>query len=95
MHLKLTQSHKFIDRQYYRAIGYTVPILIVKFYFQNTQKIFRRSSIGTFIRPNSSEGTQPKLVKPQPKLDYRSMISVDDMPELFVNIDSEYHLYSI
>lgn len=31
----------------------------------------------------------------QPKLDYRSMVSVDDMPELFVSFESEciYYLY--
>lgn len=52
---------------------------------------FRRSSIGTFIRPNSSEGSQPKPVKTAPpKLDYRSMVSIDDMPELFVSFDSKY-----
>lgn len=53
----------------------------------------RRSSIGTFIRPNSSDGTQPKPVKAQPKLDYRSMISMDDMPDLFVSVDSKYLLH--
>ncbi|XP_075146975.1 TLD domain-containing protein mustard isoform X3 [Haematobia irritans] len=50
-----------------------------------------RSSIGTFIRPLSSEGTSSttklKDVKPQPKLDYRSMVSVDDKPGLFVSVD--------
>ncbi|XP_031635684.1 oxidation resistance protein 1 isoform X5 [Contarinia nasturtii] len=52
-------------------------------------KVFsRRSSIGTFIRPNSSDGSQTKPVKaPPPKLDYRSMVSIDDMPELFVSFD--------
>ncbi|XP_075146989.1 TLD domain-containing protein mustard isoform X17 [Haematobia irritans] len=55
-------------------------------------KVFsRRSSIGTFIRPLSSEGTSSttklKDVKPQPKLDYRSMVSVDDKPGLFVSVD--------
>ena len=53
--------------------------------------MFRRSSIGTFIRPNaSSDGAQTKPVKaPPPKLDYRSMVSIDDMPELFVSFDSK------
>ncbi|XP_017846727.1 oxidation resistance protein 1 isoform X13 [Drosophila busckii] len=56
-------------------------------------KVFsRRSSIGTFIRPHSSEGTasstklkEPK--QPPPKLDYRSMVSMDDKPELFISVD--------
>ncbi|XP_018799320.1 PREDICTED: oxidation resistance protein 1 isoform X6 [Bactrocera latifrons] len=51
----------------------------------------RRSSIGTFMRPQSSEGTASttklKDVKQQPKLDYRSMVSVDDKPELFISVD--------
>ncbi|XP_034488095.1 uncharacterized protein LOC117792180 [Drosophila innubila] len=52
----------------------------------------RRSSIGTFIRPHSSEGTvystKLKEPKPQPpKLDYRSMVSMDDKPELFISVD--------
>ncbi|XP_067615981.1 oxidation resistance protein 1 isoform X5 [Eurosta solidaginis] len=51
----------------------------------------RRSSIGTFIRPQSSEGTTSttklKDAKQQPKLDYRSMVSVDDKPELFISVD--------
>ncbi|XP_037922193.1 oxidation resistance protein 1 isoform X18 [Hermetia illucens] len=48
-----------------------------------------RSSIGTFMRPHSSEGshTSSKPTKVQPKLDYRSMVSIDDMPELFVSFD--------
>ncbi|KAL7727214.1 hypothetical protein ACLKA6_004477 [Drosophila palustris] len=56
-------------------------------------KVFsRRSSIGTFIRPHSSEGTaystKLKEPKPQPpKLDYRSMVSMDDKPELFISVD--------
>ncbi|XP_055853150.1 nuclear receptor coactivator 7 isoform X23 [Episyrphus balteatus] len=56
-------------------------------------KVFsRRSSIGTFMRPHSSEGTQSTTKlnkeKPQvPKLDYRSMVSIDDKPELFVSVD--------
>lgn len=50
----------------------------------------RRSSIGTFIRPHSSEGTHLKPKPQPPKLDYRSMVSIDDMPELFVSFDSKY-----
>ncbi|XP_055302137.1 oxidation resistance protein 1 isoform X33 [Sitodiplosis mosellana] len=52
-------------------------------------KVFsRRSSIGTFIRPNSSDGSQTKSVKaPPPKLDYRSMVSIDDCQSLFVSFD--------
>lgn len=66
------------------------------FYFifnKNLIVIYRRSSIGTFIRPHSSEGNHPtnKQVKPAPpKLDYRSMVSIEDMPELFVSFDSKY-----
>lgn len=45
------------------------------------------------MRPQSSEGTASttklKDVKPQPKLDYRSMVSVDDKPELFISVDSK------
>ncbi|PSN39309.1 hypothetical protein C0J52_15577 [Blattella germanica] len=49
-----------------------------------------RSSVGTFIsRPHSSSSQSES--RPQqpaaPKLDYRSMVSVDDMPELFVSFD--------
>lgn len=48
----------------------------------------------------SSEGTSSttklKDTKPQPKLDYRSMVSVDDKPGLFVSVDSKYiFLYKI
>ncbi|XP_044313207.1 uncharacterized protein LOC108041146 isoform X13 [Drosophila rhopaloa] len=55
-------------------------------------KVFsRRSSIGTFIRPHSSEGTSSstklKEAKQTPKLDYRSMVSMDDKPELFISVD--------
>ena len=59
---------------------------------------FRRSSIGTFIRSSQqsseSSATSSQSNKPQkpqaPKLDYRSMVSIDDMPALFVSFDSEY-----
>lgn len=58
--------------------------------------ICRRSSIGTFIRPHSSEGSNSKPAKPvPPKLDYRSMVSIDDMPELFVSFDSKWSLSTI
>ncbi|XP_063223765.1 oxidation resistance protein 1 isoform X4 [Bacillus rossius redtenbacheri] len=53
-------------------------------------KVFsRRSSVGTFIRPHPqpSEPKTQTLKAPAPKLDYRSMVSVDDMPELFVSFD--------
>ncbi|KRT84418.1 hypothetical protein AMK59_2995, partial [Oryctes borbonicus] len=49
-------------------------------------KVFsRRSSVGTIMK-QSSESSKPAKVIP-PKLDYRSMVSVDDMPELFVSFD--------
>ncbi|KAG5888498.1 hypothetical protein JTB14_015743 [Gonioctena quinquepunctata] len=48
-------------------------------------KVFsRRSSVGTFIR-QPAEGSKTKVLPP--KLDYRSMVSVEDMPELFVSFD--------
>ncbi|XP_033227948.1 oxidation resistance protein 1 isoform X3 [Belonocnema kinseyi] len=60
-------------------------------------KVFsRRSSVGTFIRqqPLTSSGSSSvdssrggKAFTAPPKLDYRSMVSVDDMPELFVSFD--------
>uniref|UniRef100_A0A2M3YXD7 Oxidation resistance protein 1 n=1 Tax=Anopheles braziliensis TaxID=58242 RepID=A0A2M3YXD7_9DIPT len=51
-------------------------------------KVFsRRSSIGTFIRQHPSEGSATKQKQPPPKLDYRSMVSIDDMPTLFVSFD--------
>lgn len=57
---------------------------------------FRRSSIGTFIRSHpssdssaSSHSSKPKKEAP-PKLDYRSMVSIDDMPALFVSFDSKF-----
>lgn len=43
--------------------------------------------MGTFIR-QPTESTKPSKAPP-PKLDYRSMVSVEDMPELFVSFDSE------
>ncbi|XP_014478029.1 PREDICTED: nuclear receptor coactivator 7 isoform X11 [Dinoponera quadriceps] len=55
-----------------------------------------RSSVGTFIRqqPLTSSGSSSvdssrgsKTSTTAPRLDYRSMVSVDDMPELFVSFD--------
>lgn len=49
-------------------------------------KVFsRRSSVGTFIRQPTEGSSKSKV--PPPKLDYRSMVSVEDMPELFVSFD--------
>ncbi|XP_025833666.1 oxidation resistance protein 1 isoform X2 [Agrilus planipennis] len=49
-------------------------------------KVFsRRSSVGTFIRQPTESSKPSKSL--QPKLDYRSMVSVEDMPELFVSFD--------
>lgn len=49
------------------------------------------------MRPQSSEGTASttklKDAKQQPKLDYRSMVSVDDKPELFISVDSKSILF--
>ncbi|KAK0172702.1 hypothetical protein PV328_005988 [Microctonus aethiopoides] len=60
-------------------------------------KVFsRRTSVGTFIRqqPLTSSGSSSvdssrgsKTSTAPPRLDYRSMVSVDDMPELFVSFD--------
>ncbi|XP_058802691.1 oxidation resistance protein 1 isoform X4 [Phymastichus coffea] len=58
--------------------------------------VFGRSSVGTFIRqqPLNSSGSSSvdsnrggKTSTAPPRLDYRSMVSVDDMPELFVSFD--------
>ncbi|XP_050673175.1 nuclear receptor coactivator 7 isoform X4 [Leptidea sinapis] len=47
-------------------------------------KVFnRRSSLGGFGRSQ----TKAANIVPQPKLDYRSMVSVDDMPDLFASFD--------
>lgn len=49
--------------------------------------------MGTFIRQPTEGGSSNTKVKvPPPKLDYRSMVSVDDMPELFVSFDSKSFL---
>ncbi|XP_014599530.1 PREDICTED: nuclear receptor coactivator 7 isoform X5 [Polistes canadensis] len=58
---------------------------------------FRRSSVGTFIRQqpltssgsssvDSSRGSKTSTTQ-APRLDYRSMVSVEDMPGLFVSFD--------
>ncbi|XP_015835726.1 oxidation resistance protein 1 isoform X11 [Tribolium castaneum] len=57
-------------------------------------KVFsRRSSVGTFIRQPTESSTKSKA--PPPKLDYRSMVSVDDMPELFVSFDMRSPNYGL
>ncbi|XP_049949943.1 oxidation resistance protein 1 isoform X5 [Schistocerca serialis cubense] len=51
-------------------------------------KVFsRRSSVGTFIRQQQEPRSAPPQKPVAPKLDYRSMVSVEDMPELFVSFD--------
>lgn len=60
-------------------------------------KYLRRSSVTTFIRQqhhssNSRSDSQSSSKTVPPKLDYRSMVSVDDMPELFVSFDSKFRL---
>ncbi|KAK6644701.1 hypothetical protein RUM43_000969 [Polyplax serrata] len=51
--------------------------------------ILGRSSVGAFIRSSTSneEGKGSLSRSATPKLDYRSMVSVEDMPELFVSFD--------
>ncbi|XP_062126811.1 uncharacterized protein LOC133839345 isoform X19 [Drosophila sulfurigaster albostrigata] len=72
--------------------GSPVPPLTPHSTHSEGHMTYGRSSIGTFIRPHSSEGTASstklKESKPQPpKLDYRSMVSMDDKPELFISVD--------
>ncbi|KRG00116.1 uncharacterized protein Dwil_GK14284, isoform K [Drosophila willistoni] len=71
--------------------GSPVPPLTPHSTHSEGHMTYGRSSIGTFIRPHSSEGTSSstklKEVKQQPKLDYRSMVSMDDKPELFISVD--------
>lgn len=53
----------------------------------------RRSSVGTFIGRQQTETKEPKERKPPaPKLDIRSMVDVDEMPDLFRSIDRKYML---
>lgn len=47
------------------------------------------------MRTSQSSQSEDRSLKqnknpPQPKLDYRSMVSIDDMPALFVSFDSKY-----
>ncbi|XP_030238997.1 uncharacterized protein LOC108657075 isoform X4 [Drosophila navojoa] len=72
--------------------GSPVPPLTPHSTHSEGHMTYGRSSIGTFIRPHSSEGTasSTKLKEPKPlppKLDYRSMVSMDDKPELFISVD--------
>lgn len=89
--------HYFIQKYFLSVIliCYTLIYLINFSEFLHvriSRFLSRRSSIGTFIRPHSSEGSQQKAAKaPPPKLDYRSMVSIDDMPELFVSFDSKLY----
>ncbi|XP_017782920.1 PREDICTED: uncharacterized protein LOC108567137 isoform X17 [Nicrophorus vespilloides] len=53
-----------------------------------------RSSVGTFIRQPTEAGSKHAKAPP-PKLDYRSMVSVDDMPELFVSFDMRSPHYGL
>ncbi|XP_076270981.1 TLD domain-containing protein mustard isoform X23 [Rhynchophorus ferrugineus] len=49
-------------------------------------KVFsRRSSVGNFIRQPTESGSKKK--EPPPRLDYKSMVSVEDKPGLFVSVD--------
>ncbi|XP_034232554.1 oxidation resistance protein 1 isoform X4 [Thrips palmi] len=51
-----------------------------------------RSSVGTFIGRQQTETKEPKERKPPaPKLDIRSMVDVDEMPDLFRSIDLHAH----
>ncbi|XP_044313196.1 uncharacterized protein LOC108041146 isoform X2 [Drosophila rhopaloa] len=71
--------------------GSPVPPLTPHSTHSEGHMTYGRSSIGTFIRPHSSEGTSSstklKEAKQTPKLDYRSMVSMDDKPELFISVD--------
>ena len=49
--------------------------------------------MGTFISRQQTDAKEHKSERAKqtaPKLDIRSMVSVDDMPELFVSFDSKY-----
>ncbi|XP_052121321.1 oxidation resistance protein 1 isoform X7 [Frankliniella occidentalis] len=56
-------------------------------------KVFsRRSSVGTFIGRQQTETKEPKERRPPgPKFDIRSMVDVDEMPDLFRSIDLHAH----
>lgn len=98
----LSNSQSFSATLYF--ILYVYVYIRCMYWFLIVNVIFRRSSVGTFIRQpttslsESSSSSKPSK-PPAPKLDYRSMVSVDDMPELFVSFDSKYnqinHLYKI
>lgn len=48
--------------------------------------------MGTFIGRQQTETKEPKERKPPaPKLDIRSMVDVDEMPDLFRSIDRKYN----
>lgn len=52
------------------------------------------------MRTSQSSQSEDRSLKqnknpPQPKLDYRSMVSIDDMPALFVSFDSKYRFSQI
>lgn len=49
---------------------------------------YRRSSLGGFGRSHT-KSTSSAGSAPPPRLDYRSMVSVDDMPDLFASFDSK------
>ncbi|XP_034939903.1 nuclear receptor coactivator 7 isoform X4 [Chelonus insularis] len=84
-----------------RAGGNTLPSSASSLSQDNPQyspastSLIGRSSIGTFIRqqPLISSGSSSvdsgrgSKTSTAPRLDYRSMVSVDDMPELFVSFD--------
>ncbi|XP_060518597.1 oxidation resistance protein 1 isoform X3 [Cylas formicarius] len=46
-----------------------------------------RSSVGTLMRQPTESSKKKDQKEPPPKLDYRSMVSVEDMPELFASFD--------
>lgn len=51
-------------------------------------KVFnRRSSLGGFGRSHTKSTSSSGSSSQQPRLDYRSMVSVDDMPDLFASFD--------
>lgn len=84
---KHAHFHHFYDFLYkfYLSLGcfrYLLILLLNILYF-----FCRRSSVGTFIRQPTESGSKKK--DPPPKLDYRSMVSVEDKPELFASFDSK------
>ena len=66
--------------------------VVTVFYYMSPQRKYlqnqflRRSSVGTIMK-QASDASKPKTVAP--KLDYKSMVSVNDMPELFASLDSK------